>query len=81
MGSGSLAAMAYLEENYKDDLMEEECKELVRKAIAAGIFNDLGSGSNVDLCILRTDGSKTMLRILTISGEKYLLPQNLCRYL
>lgn len=28
----------------------------VRDAIAAGIFNDLGSGSNVDVCVIRTDG-------------------------
>ena len=26
--------------------------QLVRDAIAAGIFNDLGSGSNVDLCVI-----------------------------
>ena len=26
------------------------------KAIRAGIFNDLGSGSNVDVCIIRKDG-------------------------
>jgi hypothetical protein len=29
--------------------------KLVRDAIAAGIFNDLGSGSNVDLCIITKD--------------------------
>ena len=28
-------------------------KSLVVDAIQAGIFNDLGSGSNVDLCIVR----------------------------
>ena len=28
---------------------------LVRNAIAAGIFNDLGSGSNIDLCIITED--------------------------
>ena len=27
--------------------------ELVSKAIMAGILNDLGSGSNVDLCIIK----------------------------
>ena len=29
---------------------------MVRDAIAAGIFNDLGSGSNVDLCVITKDG-------------------------
>lgn len=28
---------------------------LVRDAIEAGIFNDLGSGSNVDLCVITKD--------------------------
>lgn len=31
---------------------EEEAKQLVRDAIAAGIYNDLGSGSNVDICVI-----------------------------
>lgn len=30
----------------------EEGMEIVSAAICAGIFNDLGSGSNVDLCII-----------------------------
>lgn len=30
----------------------QEAKQLVRDAIAAGIFSDLGSGSNVDLCVI-----------------------------
>jgi len=29
--------------------------KLVRDAIAAGIFNDLGSGSNVDICVITKD--------------------------
>lgn len=32
---------------------EEEAKLLVRDAIAAGVFNDLGSGSNIDLCVIK----------------------------
>ncbi|XP_069698598.1 proteasome subunit beta type-7 [Periplaneta americana] len=55
MGSGSLAAMAVFESKWKPNMTEEEGKQLVRDAIAAGIFNDLGSGSNVDLCIIRKD--------------------------
>ncbi|XP_070614957.1 proteasome subunit beta type-7 [Erythrolamprus reginae] len=52
MGSGSLAAMAVFEDKFKPDMEEEEAKELVRDAIAAGIFNDLGSGSNIDICVI-----------------------------
>jgi len=58
MGSGSLAAMAVFESGYKEDMEEEEAKELVRQAIQAGIFNDLGSGSNVDLCVITKDGAR-----------------------
>lgn len=57
MGSGSLAAMAVLETSWKDNLSEEEAVKLVQRAISAGIFNDLGSGSNCDICVIRTDGT------------------------
>jgi len=62
MGSGSLAAMAVFEADYRDDLEEEDAVGLVQRAILAGIFNDLGSGSNVDTCVIRTDGSVKMGR-------------------
>lgn len=54
MGSGSLAAMSVFESGYKDEMTEVEAKKLVRDAIAGGVFNDLGSGSNIDLCVIRT---------------------------
>ena len=53
MGSGSLAAMSVFESQYKDGLTEQEAKDMVAAAIRGGIFNDLGSGSNVDLCVIR----------------------------
>ena len=52
MGSGSLAAMAVFESQYKDDMDEKEAIEIVDQAIQAGIWNDLGSGSNVDICVI-----------------------------
>jgi len=57
MGSGCLAAMAILESRWKKDMELEECKQLVRDAIAGGIFNDNSSGSNVDLCVITKDGA------------------------
>lgn len=42
-------------------LQREEALNLVKAAIAAGIFNDLGSGSNVDACIITVDSTE-MLR-------------------
>lgn len=69
MGSGSLAAMAVFESGYKDGLTEDEAKDLVMRAISAGIFNDLGSGSNVDLCVL-TKGRREVIRGYRTENER-----------
>lgn len=69
MGSGSLAAMSVFESRWKPGMTEQEGKKLVRDAIAAGIFNDLGSGSNVDLCIIRKNSTE-YLRNYELSNEK-----------
>jgi len=72
MGSGSLAAMAEFVKNYKDGLDEKEAINLVNNAIQAGIWNDLGSGGNVDICILRKGKGMTMLRnYRTLNARKY----------
>lgn len=60
-GSGSLAAMAILENYYKENMTKEEAIELVVKAIEGGIYHDLGSGSNVDVNII-TKGKYELLR-------------------
>jgi len=60
MGSGSLCAMAILESEYKDSMTIDEGIAIVSKAIRAGIFNDLGSGGNVDVCVITKDGGKIM---------------------
>lgn len=60
MGSGSLCAMSILESEYRSDLTHEEGIALVSKAIRAGIFNDLGSGGNVDVCVITKDGGKIL---------------------
>ena len=52
MGSGSLAAMSVFEAHWRPNMEKADAMRLVGDAIKAGIFNDLGSGSNVDLtCI------------------------------
>ena len=38
--------------SFKKDMERGEAEQLVRQAIRAGIFNDLGSGSNVDICVI-----------------------------
>lgn len=59
MGSGSLAAMSVFETQWKPELTREEAVTLCADAIEAGIFNDLGSGSNVDVAVIT--GEKTTL--------------------
>lgn len=72
MGSGSLAAMSVLEDRYKPDMSEEDAKQLVADAIRAGIFNDLGSGSNVDLCVITKDKSELLqpYHVANIKGQR-----------
>lgn len=60
MGSGSLAAMCVFEAKWKKDMSKEEAIELVKDAIEAGIFNDLGSGSNVDVTVITKDGAEVL---------------------
>jgi 20S proteasome subunit beta 2 len=51
-GSGSLAAMAILETYYKENMTKEEAIKICVAAIEAGIYHDLGSGSNVDVTVI-----------------------------
>jgi len=62
MGSGALAAMSIFETYWMEDMSEASALNLVERAVAAGVFNDLGSGSNVDICVIRKDGKVTMDR-------------------
>lgn len=55
MGSGSLHAMTIFESKFKDNLTREEAINLCIEAISAGIYHDLGSGSNVDYCVITKD--------------------------
>ncbi|GAA5962594.1 hypothetical protein JCM21900_000957 [Sporobolomyces salmonicolor] len=57
MGSGSLAAMAVFESSWQPNMSRQAAIDLVCEAIEAGIWNDLGSGSNVDVCVI--EGSRT----------------------
>lgn len=62
MGSGSLAAMSVFESTWKPDLDREGAIAICAEAIKAGIFNDLGSGSNVDVCVIENDKPTQLLR-------------------
>ncbi|EKM51262.1 uncharacterized protein PHACADRAFT_187814 [Phanerochaete carnosa HHB-10118-sp] len=69
MGSGSLAAMAVFEAGWKPNMERQEALDLVTAAISAGIFNDLGSGSNVDACVITAERTE-MLRNFVKPNER-----------
>ncbi|KAG5264907.1 hypothetical protein AALO_G00259330 [Alosa alosa] len=56
MGSGDLAAMGILEDGFKLNMELADAKTLVRDAIHAGIMSDLGSGNNIDICVISRKG-------------------------
>ncbi|KAM4725950.1 proteasome 20S subunit beta 13a [Anableps anableps] len=56
MGSGEMAALGILEDGFRPDLELQKAKELVRGAIHAGIMSDLGSGNNIDICVITREG-------------------------
>jgi 20S proteasome subunit beta 2 len=55
LGSGGLAAMGVLESQYRSTTVTtiEKGIEIVIHAVKAGIQNDLGSGSSIDVCIIQ----------------------------
>jgi len=84
MGSGSLAVMAVFESRYAEDMEEAAAVTLVRDAIRAGIFNDLGSGSNVDITVIRKGGEVSKFRTYEVAAglmsdykAKYTRPESL----
>lgn len=48
--------------------------KLVEEAISAGIYHDLGSGSNVDICVLE-EGKTEMMRNVVMNEKLH--PMNL----
>ncbi|KAI8813424.1 proteasome subunit beta type-7 [Cladochytrium replicatum] len=60
MGSGSLAAMSVFESHWRAGMTREEAIELVKDAIEAGVFNDLGSGSNVDVVVITKESTDVL---------------------
>lgn len=65
MGSGSLAAMSVFETQWKAEMTREEAIKLTSDAIQAGIWNDLGSGSNVDVAVITQDKTTLMRNFIT----------------
>ncbi|KAL1883878.1 hypothetical protein VTK73DRAFT_7666 [Phialemonium thermophilum] len=80
MGSGSLAAMSVFETQWKAKLNRDEAVALCAEAIQAGIFNDLGSGSNVDVAVITTDRTSLLRNYITPNQKapklgRYIFPK------
>ncbi|KAM0793149.1 Proteasome subunit beta type-7 [Microbotryomycetes sp. NB124-2] len=75
MGSGSLAAMAVFESYWQPNMTRQAAIDLVTEAIEAGIWNDLGSGSNVDVCVIEPTKTE-MLRNYKTPNQKVNKEQN-----
>jgi len=65
MGSGSLAAMSVFETQWTPKMTREEAVKLASDAIQAGIWNDLGSGSNVDVAVITSEKTTLMRNYIT----------------
>lgn len=65
MGSGSLAAMSVFETQWQKNLSRDDAVKLCANAIQAGIFNDLGSGSNVDVCVITPEKTQMLRNYIT----------------
>ena len=82
LGSGSLNAISVFEAKFKDDLSEQAGIDLCCEAIEAGILHDLGSGSNVDIVVLKKDSVNYMRNYKTVHSQKlsgkfpYSFPKN-----
>ncbi|KAF7691460.1 putative proteasome subunit beta type-2 [Cucumispora dikerogammari] len=63
LGSGSLAALGILETSFKKDMEEEDAVSLGIEAVKAGIYNDLYSGSNINIVIIR-ENKETVFEII-----------------
>jgi proteasome beta subunit len=56
VGSGAEIAMGLLETDYKDGMLVEDAKGLVRKAVKAASARDIGSGEGIDMLIITNSG-------------------------
>uniref|UniRef100_A0A914E8K5 proteasome endopeptidase complex n=1 Tax=Acrobeloides nanus TaxID=290746 RepID=A0A914E8K5_9BILA len=55
MGSGSYAAISVLERDFRFNLEEKEAKDLVQRALQAGMHGDNASGNSLNLVIIKND--------------------------
>lgn len=54
----------------------EEAKELIVRAIEGGIYHDLGSGSNVDLCIIQKGKVEYLRNCVSKNKKQFSMEQS-----
>lgn len=59
--SGRFAAISVFETSWKGDIMLNKEVKFCSDAIQAGIFNDLGFGNNINVCVI-TQNKMELLR-------------------
>lgn len=74
MGSGCLAAMGIFENQYKDNMTEDEAKKMCMDAIEAGIYHDLGSGSNVDCIVIKKNKTQMFRNVISKNKKEFSKP-------
>ena len=56
VGTGAEIAISIIESGFREDLREDEAKELAIKAIKSAIMRDSASGDGVDILMIKGDG-------------------------
>ncbi|BFU20706.1 proteasome subunit beta type 7-B precursor, putative [Entamoeba histolytica HM-1:IMSS-B] len=74
LGSGSIAATTMLDDQWNENLTREEGVKLATQAILAGIFNDMGSGGRVNVCVIDKNGVEEKLNIEHPNDRKFKNP-------
>ena len=70
-GSGSLAAMSIIEHRHNINMTKEEAIQLAIDAISAGIEYDLGSGSNVNVAIIKKEGVEIIMKAKDTAKQEH----------
>lgn len=68
-GSGVIGAKPIMEDQWRIDLTREEGIRLARDCILGGIYNDMGSGSRVNVCVIDKNG-KEEIRNADITNQR-----------
>ena len=62
VGSGAEIAIGVLEEGYKENMVVNEAKELVFRAVKSAVSRDVMSGDGVDFLIITSEGTREEYR-------------------